>query len=130
MEIFLVDDSPLIRERLEEMLSSVPGAHVAGYAADAESAIRDILERKPDAVVLDLSLAAGTSGFDVLRAVHAHAPEIDFYMLSNFAAEPYRRLAAQLGAREFFDKSSEFHRVRDAVAARTAREGATAGRAA
>ena len=120
MEIYLVDDSPLIRERLEAMLAAVPGAHVAGYAADAESAIRDILERKPDAVVLDLNLAAGTSGFDVLRAVHVHAPEIDFYMLSNFTAEPYPRLAARLGAREFFDKSSEFHRVRDIVAARVA----------
>lgn len=130
MEIFLVDDSPLIRERLEEMLTSVPGAHIVGHAADAESAIRGIVECRPDAVVLDLSLAKG-SGFDVLRALREQAPEIDVYMLSNFASEPYRRFAAQLGAREFFDKSSEFHRVRDAVAARSSGKDATApGRAA
>jgi DNA-binding NarL/FixJ family response regulator len=56
----------------------------------------------------------------VLRAVCERAPEIDFYMLSNFAADPYRQLAARLGARAFFDKSKEFERVRDLIAERTA----------
>ena len=64
--------------------------------------------------LLDLHLAQG-SGFDVLRAVCLQAPEIDFYMLSNFAAGPYRQLAGRLGARGFFDKSTEFGRVRDAI---------------
>ena len=41
-------------------------------------------------------------------------------MLSNFATQPYRRLAAELGARDFFDKSTEFERVRDLVAKRAA----------
>ena len=121
MEIYLVDDSPLIVKRLAEMLGALPGARVAGSSGDAATAVREILERKPDAVVLDLSLDK-SSGFDVLRAVHAEAPGIDFYMLSNFASEPYRRFARQLGAREFFDKSSEFHRVRDILAARAAAE--------
>jgi DNA-binding NarL/FixJ family response regulator len=56
----------------------------------------------------------------VLRAVQAAAPAIEVYMLSNFASEPYRRLAAELGARDFFDKSSEIERVRDVVAGRAA----------
>jgi DNA-binding NarL/FixJ family response regulator len=65
--------------------------------------------------VLDLHLADG-SGFDVLSAVHKHAPGIDVYMLSNFASEPYRRHAERLGAAGFFDKSSEIERVREVVA--------------
>ena len=117
MQVFLVEDSPLIRARLVEMLQSVPGASVCGHAASAEHAIREILAARPDVVVLDLSLAQGT-GFDVLRAVHPQAPQIEFYMLSNFAAGPYRQLADRLGARGFFDKSSEFGRVRDAIAGR------------
>lgn len=117
MQVFLVDDSPLIRDRLTALLSGVPGAEVSGHAADAEAAIRDILATRPDVVVLDLSLAGG-SGFDVLRAVRPREPQIDFYMLTNFAADPYRQLAGKLGARGFFDKSSEFERVREAIAAR------------
>jgi DNA-binding NarL/FixJ family response regulator len=99
------------------LLGSLPGVSVVGEASQASAAIREILERRPHVVVLDLNLAEG-SGFDVLRAVCRRAPEIDFYMLSNFAADPYRQLAARLGARQFFDKSREFERVRDLIAER------------
>ena len=67
-----------------------------------------------------MSLADGTTGFDVLRGVHPKAPQIDFYMLTNFAADPYRQLAGRLGAREFLDKSKEFGRVRELIAHRAA----------
>jgi DNA-binding NarL/FixJ family response regulator len=120
MEIFLVEDSPPIRVRLAEMLAAIPGTNLVGVAERADTAIRDILAKRPDVVVLDLSLAGGTSGFEVLRGVCREAPEIDFYMLSNFAAEPYRSLAERLGAREFFDKTSEFERVRQLIAERAA----------
>lgn len=121
MQVFLVEDSPLVRDRLIAMLGSLPGTQVLGHASDAEGAIREILAAKPDVVVLDLALAAG-SGFDVLRAVHPAAPQIDFYMLSNFASYPYRQLADKLGARGFFDKTREFERVRDVIAERAAQQ--------
>jgi DNA-binding NarL/FixJ family response regulator len=117
--VYLVEDSPLVSERLLELLDAVPGARVIGLATRADEAIQDILAEQPDVVLLDIQLAQG-SGFDVLRAVRGAAPGIDCYMLSSFASEPYRRLAARLGARDFFDKSSEFERVRDLIAARAA----------
>lgn len=120
MEIFLVEDSPLLRTRLAEMLGAIPGATVVGEAERADIAIRDILEMRPDVVMLDLSLAGGTSGFEVLRAVCRQAPEIDVYMVSNFVAEPYRELAERLGARDFFDKSRDLERVRQIIAERAA----------
>ena len=120
MEIFLVEDSLPVRERLAAMLDGIPGATLVGEAADAEAAIRDILATHPDVVMLDLGLAGGTSGFDVLRAVRPQAPDIDFYMLSNFAADPYRQLAERLGACDFFDKSRELERVRELIAQRAA----------
>jgi DNA-binding NarL/FixJ family response regulator len=121
MQIYIVEDSMLVRRRLEEMFAEVPGAKIAGAAAGATQATREILERRPDMVLLDIGLAEG-GGFDVLRAVRAAAPEIDVYMLSNFAADPYRQLAERLGARGFFDKTREFGRVREA-AANKGREG-------
>ncbi|HEU4441908.1 MAG TPA: response regulator [Burkholderiales bacterium] len=120
MEIFLVEDSAPIRERLAAMLGGIPGATLVGEAADADAAIREILATRPDIVVLDLGLAGGTSGFDVLRAVRPLAPEIDFYMLSNYAADPYRQLAERLGACDFFDKSRELGRARELIAQRAA----------
>jgi DNA-binding NarL/FixJ family response regulator len=119
MEIFLVEDSAPIRTRLAAMLGAIPGVRLVGEAARADTAIRDILALRPDVVLLDIHLADGT-GFDVLRGVCREAPEVDFYILSNFAADPYRQLAERLGARDFFDKSREFERVREIVAERAA----------
>ena len=119
MQVFLVEDSAPVRERLTEMLAGVADTRVLGHATRADCAIRDILAARPDVVVLDISLADG-SGFDVLRAVCPQAPEIHFCVLSNSASFPYRQLAQRLGARDFFDKSKEFERVRDVVAGRAA----------
>ena len=110
MQVFVVEDSIPVRERLLALLQELPGTEVVGHAADAEAAIRGILSVRPDVVLLDLSLAQG-SGFDVLRAVRPAAPQIDFYMLSNFSAYPYRSLAESLGVRGFFDKTKELERV-------------------
>lgn len=117
--VYLVEDSAPVRERLTAMLQAIPGARVVGHAATARAAVEDILAMRPDLVLCDLNLKQGT-GFEVLRAIRERAPEIDCYMLSNFATGPYRRLAAELGARDFFDKSTEFERVLDIVAQRAA----------
>lgn len=121
MNVFLVEDSAQVVQRLEEMLGAIEGVRTVGSAARADDAIREVLTLRPDAVLCDIGLAQGT-GFDVLRALQAQAPDVEVYMLSNFATEPYRRLAARLGARDFFDKSTELGRMRDAVAARASHQ--------
>jgi DNA-binding NarL/FixJ family response regulator len=117
LRVFLVEDSPLLKERMIELLREIHGVELVGSAEGADEAIEQVLEVRPDAVVLDIRLAEGT-GFDVLRAVNDRAPEIDFYMLSNFASATFRQLASRLGARDFFDKSTEMERMRDVIAQR------------
>jgi DNA-binding NarL/FixJ family response regulator len=118
-KVFIVEDSPPVLERLISLLGTLPDTHIVGHAAGAEEAARAILADRPDLVVLDLRLAQGT-GFDVLIELHGKAPGTDVYMLSSFSYAAYRRQAEQLGARAFFDKSSEMQRLRDAVAGRRA----------
>ncbi len=119
LRVYLVEDSALVRERLETMVDAV-AARTVGHASRAREAIEGILAARPDLVVLDLQLEQG-SGIDVLRALHDLAPAIEVLMLTNFASEPYRRAAERLGARGFFDKSTEFDGVREALAARARR---------
>ena len=119
MQVFLVEDSIPVRERLVALLQALPDTEVVGHASDADTAICAILAAQPDVVLIDISLAAG-SGFDVLRAVQSEAPQIDVYMLSSFAAYPYRQLAETLGARGFFDKTQDMDRVRELIAERAA----------
>jgi DNA-binding NarL/FixJ family response regulator len=117
LDIYLVDDSRLVRERIEALLASLDGARLVGHAEGADEASARILALLPQVVILDLKLAQG-SGLDVLRAVCPQAPQIDFYMLSNFATDAYRRTATQLGARGFFDKTQEFAQLMDVLAQR------------
>lgn len=115
MQVFLVEDSPAIRERLEILLGEIPGTTVIGRAVRATDAIRDILATRPDLVLLDVQLAEG-SGFDVLRELHARAPGLPVVMLTNYSSDPYRQIAERFGARAFFDKTREFERVREVLA--------------
>ena len=115
MKVFLVEDAPLLRERLTALIASV-GASTVGHADGATEAIDAILAAQPDVVVLDLSLRQG-SGFDVLRAVRGAAPAITCYVLTNHPIESFRAVAERLGARGFFDKSTEFDKLRAVLAA-------------
>ena len=119
MNVFLVEDSPLILDRLAAMLEAIPGVKIVGSARDARAAIAGIRGARPDVVLADLKLTHGT-GFDVLSEIHGREPGIDFYMLSSFASEPYRRCAERLGSRGFLDKTSEFGRVREVISQRPA----------
>jgi len=125
LRVFVVEDSPMARERIAALLGAVDGIDLIGYAAEADDAIARILAERPDAVVLDIHLASGT-GFDVLRAVHARAPEVEVYMMTNFATPPYREHAAKLGACDLFDKSLEFECLRETLRRRTTQGAALA----
>ena len=111
-----MEDAPLLRERLEALIGSIPGTRVVGYADGAQKAVSAILAERPDVVVLDIHLAQG-NGFDVLRGLRAaqFAPEI--HVLTNYPLDGYRVTAERLGARGFFDKSNEIDQLRDALAA-------------
>ena len=115
-KVFVAEDSPLIRDRLVEMLGEVDGVTVVGAVETPGDAIAGILQMNPDYVVLDYQLKGGTA-VDVLRAVHPQSPETVFLVLTNHASPQYRRICLEAGAGFFFDKSLEFDKVRDVVAA-------------
>jgi DNA-binding NarL/FixJ family response regulator len=114
--VYLVEDSAPIRALVAEMLERVPDVRVAGEAAAVDEAIAGIRATRPDVVVLDLHLKGG-NGIDVLRAIHAEAPQIVFIVLTNHPTPQHRRLCMQAGARHFLDKSNEFTRVNEIVGA-------------
>jgi DNA-binding NarL/FixJ family response regulator len=97
LQVFVVEDSAPVSERLQELVDSIEGAHCAGSATTAGAAIEEIRRLRPDAVILDVRLAQG-SGFDVMRALREDEPHPAFYVLTSFALDPYRRLALKLGA--------------------------------
>jgi DNA-binding NarL/FixJ family response regulator len=112
--IFIVDDAPSMRERLRELVSELPEVSVVGDAGTPTEAIAGILATRPACVLLDYQLIGGT-GVDVLRAVHPQLPGIVFVVLTNHPDDQYRRACMAAGADHFFDKSTEFDRIRDVI---------------
>lgn len=110
MNVFVVEDSSLLRERLIRTLTGIDGVQVNGFADTAEEAIQQIQLRHPDAIILDIRLRQGT-GFQVLQAckVPDKAPLV--IVLTNFAYPQYRKKYLDAGADFFFDKSNEFDQV-------------------
>jgi DNA-binding NarL/FixJ family response regulator len=115
MDIYIVDDAPLPRERLAAALSEIAGARVVGEAGSVSAAIAGLGHLRPELVILDIRLPDGT-GFDLLDWLRIAQPEARVLLISGESYPQYRRRAHQSGA-EFFDKTREFEQLRAAVAA-------------
>jgi DNA-binding NarL/FixJ family response regulator len=112
IKVFLADDSIVLRERLLEMLVEIPGVEVLGCAGDGLHAISCIRELKPDAVVLDIQMPCGT-GLDVLKNIKREGGGPVVIVFTNFPYPQYRKRAMESGAEFFFDKTTEFEKLRE-----------------
>jgi len=66
--ILIVDDEPLARERIRNLLAKRDDCKVVGEAANGEEAARAILEGNPEIVFLDIEMPA-VNGFDLIRLI-------------------------------------------------------------
>ena len=114
IKVFVADDSIILRERLLEMLREIPGVQVLGCAEDGLHAIDCIRKLKPDAVILDIQMPRGT-GLDVLKNVKRSGASVGptVIVFTNFPYPQYRKRAFEYGAEFFFDKTTEFEKLRE-----------------
>ena len=114
MKVFIVEDSEIVRDYLQSMLSDIPGIKLTGYAEDELGAIERINALQPDTVILDLSLQPG-SGIAVLEDIKKNHAAIKVIVLTNYTDEFYANSCKKAGADCFFDKTFQFSRVRSAL---------------
>lgn len=110
LRVLLVEDSPVIRGLITEIINDVPGVRVTESAETERAAIDAVGRHEVDVVILDLQLRKGT-GFGVLRAVRDMPKKPVVVVLTNFALRSYRETALALGARDFLDKSRDYDRL-------------------
>src|SRR5436190_69323 len=80
-QILIVDDHPIVRQGLRRMFEAEPDLAVIGEA-DSEPVAREAIRaKKPDIVVVDLSLERG-DGIELVRQTHAEMPELRMLVLS------------------------------------------------
>jgi DNA-binding NarL/FixJ family response regulator len=112
--ILIVDDSPIIIDRLITILETITAAHEVLTCASYQQAIKTVNEKDPDVAVLDINLPDG-NGIGLLRYIRRHKPAIPVIMFTNQSTEFYRQLCLREGAAFFIDKSSGFETLSDII---------------
>lgn len=113
IRVFLVEDSPHVRDLLLDFLH-VPGeVEITGFADNEIESVAAILADPVDAVIVDLKLREG-SGMAVIEKLRSAKliPQPKIIVFTNHPFPEIRRRAMQLGADYFFDKSAEYDSVR------------------
>jgi len=106
LSALLVEDSPILVERLREMLGNVEGVELTDVVDTEIAALRAIWNSAVDVILLDLRLREG-DGFGVLRTIAGRMPRPIVVVISNYSLPEYRRTAHALGAQHFLDKAHE-----------------------
>ncbi|WP_328992567.1 response regulator transcription factor [Kribbella sp. NBC_01245] len=111
--VMIVDDHPMWREGVARDLGS-RGYDVCATASDSPSAVRIALATRPDVVVMDLQLGAG-SGVDATREITAALPDTRVLVLSASAEQTDVLAAVKNGASGYLVKSASLDEFDDAV---------------
>lgn len=114
MKAFIVDDSAIVRERLENMISEIPGIEFIGDSGYELDAIERIRRLHPDVVILDIRMPEG-NGMNVLKDIKSRMPSTKVIMLTNYPYRQYRKKCMEMGADYFYDKSKEFEEVMEVL---------------
>jgi DNA-binding NarL/FixJ family response regulator len=114
LKVFIADDSTLVRERLDALISEIEGVEVVGQAGDAREALDAIQHLRPDAVILDIRMP-GNNGIQVLEAIKKKNVAPVVIVLTAFPYPQYRKKCLEVGAEYFFDKATEFECVAQVV---------------
>lgn len=112
VRVFIVEDSPLFRERLAEEITERKNLELIGTADKETEAINAVAGSPPDVLFVDINLLEG-NGLNVVREVRKtlSKSKLSIVIMTNHASPAFRREGLKLGADYFIDKSFEFERI-------------------
>ncbi len=112
--VFIVDDHPLVREWLGNLLRLESDIHVNGEAADPAGALAAMLHDPPDVAVVDLSLQRG-SGLDLIKDLRTQLPAVKIVVLSMHEEMTDLERAFRAGASGYVMKRESTGQVVEAI---------------
>lgn len=101
--VLIVDDHPIVRLGVRQMIAAERDLMVCGEAASAQTALDLLKSLKPDLALVDLSLEDG-SGFELIRACREVAPDTRVLVLSMHDEALFAERALRAGARGYLMK--------------------------
>ena len=112
--ILLVDDHPLVRERLAEIINREPDLHVCGEAEDRHEALQAVEAKRPDLVIVDLTLKT-SDGLELIKDIHSRWASLRMLVVSMHDESLYAERVLRAGALGYITKQEATRNILLAV---------------
>jgi DNA-binding NarL/FixJ family response regulator len=105
IKILIIDDHPIVRRGLKEIVSEEPDIVVAGEAQNSREALELIRKQKWDVVVLDITMP-DSNGLEILKQLRKERPKLPVLVLSIHSEEQYAVRVLKSGGAGFMNKET------------------------
>ena len=113
-QVLIVDDHPMMREGLAQLINREKDLVVAGEADSAAGAVEQTAQLKPDLVIVDITLP-GRSGLDLIRDIHAVHPAALVLVVSMHEESLYAERVLRAGGRGYVMKQAGGKKLMEAI---------------
>ena len=101
--LLIVDDHPMMREGLAQLINHDPGLTVCGEAGSGREALELVSKLKPSLVLADISLP-DTNGLEMVKNIHAQFPRLPVLVISMHDEAMYAERVLRAGAQGYITK--------------------------
>ena len=112
--ILLVDDHPLVRERLAEVINREPDLVVCGEAEDRHEALGTVEAKRPELAIVDITLKS-SDGLELIKDIHARWPNLRMLVVSMHDESLYAERALRAGALGYITKQEATRKILQAI---------------
>jgi len=112
--VLIVDDHPIVRQGLAQLINQEKDLEVCGQAGDAHEAMQAIRQLNPDMVIVDIGLG-DTSGVELIKDLKIQYPDLPVLTLSMYDEAVYGERALRAGARGYVMKQEATEKVVTAI---------------
>jgi DNA-binding NarL/FixJ family response regulator len=102
--VLVVDDHPLFRRGVVQLLNDEPDLEVTGEASTSNEALETLRRRKFDLAVVDIGLEGSTNGIELTKYIKAEKPKLPVLVLSMHDETLFAERALRAGARGYVMK--------------------------
>jgi DNA-binding NarL/FixJ family response regulator len=113
-KILIVDDHPIVRKGLAELIAPEPDLDICGEAEDVAGALEQVRALRPDLAVIDISLN-DSHGLDLIARIKASYPEVKMLVWSMFEENVFAERALRTGAMGYITKRQSIDKVVDVI---------------
>ncbi|MDQ8184542.1 response regulator transcription factor [Pelagicoccus sp. SDUM812002] len=114
IRVFIVDDHPLVRQGLTQIIGGQEDFEVCGEAEDSSSAMRGIEKSNPDVVIVDISLQ-GNNGLELIKNLKAIHEKLPILVFSMHDESIYAQRALRAGAKAYVMKKESSEKIIEAI---------------